>query len=150
MLGAPESDQDVRVDAEGNVSLNYVGSVHVGGLTANQAQDVIAKKLATGGFYTQPQVSIFVKEYATQGISVLGEVVHPGVYPMLGSRRLLDVISLAGGTGPKAGRTVSISHRDHPQAPQSVLLSNDPVESAKSNIDVFPGDTVVVSKAGVV
>src|SRR6266852_6552949 len=80
----------------------------------------------------------------------MGEVQHPGVYPILGARRLFDVISLAGGTGPKAGRVVSISHRDHPESPRSVMLSNDAMESAKSNIEVFPGDTVVVSRAGVV
>src|SRR6266852_3048940 len=80
----------------------------------------------------------------------MGEVQHPGVYPILGARRLFDVISLAGGTGPKAGRVVSISHRDHPESPRSVMLSNDAMESARSNIEVFPGDTVVVSRAGVV
>jgi len=150
VFGAPESDQEVRVDQDGNLSLNFIGSVHVAGLTANAAQDLIAKKLVAGGFYAQPQVSIFVKEYATQGISVMGEVQHPGVYPILGARRLFDVISLAGGTGPKAGRVVSISHRDHPESPRSVMLSNDAMESARSNIEVFPGDTVVVSRAGVV
>jgi polysaccharide export outer membrane protein len=91
-----------------------------------------------------------VKEYATQGVSVMGEVMHPGVYPVLGARRLFDVISLAGGTGPKAGRMVSISHREHPESPTSVKMSNDPVESAKSNVEVYPGDTVVVSRAGMV
>jgi len=150
VFGAPESDQEVRVDPDGNLSLNFIGSVHVAGLTNSQAQDLIAKKLMAGGFYTQPQVSIFVKEYATQGVSVMGEVLKPGVYPLLGSRRLFDVLSLAGGTGPKAGRVVSISHRDHPETPRTLLLSNDATESAKSNVDVFPGDTVVVSRAGVV
>ena len=150
IFGAPESDQEVRVDQAGNVSLSFIGSVHVAGLTNTEAQDLIAKKLVAGGFFAQPQVSVFEKEYATQGISVLGEVQHPGVYPILGTRRLFDVISLAGGTGPKAGRLVSISHRDHPESPRSVMLSNDANESAKSNIEVFPGDTVVVSRAGVV
>ena len=150
VLGAPESDQEVRVDQNGNASMNYIGAVHVAGLTTTEAQDEVAKKLAAGGFYTQPQVSVFVKEYATQGVSVMGEVMHPGVYPVLGARRLFDVISLAGGTGPKAGRMVSISHREHPESPTSVKMSNDPVESAKSNVEVYPGDTVVVSRAGMV
>lgn len=150
VLGAPESDQEVRVDPDGNLTLSFIGSTHIGGLTTNQAQDLIAKKLKAGGFYAQPQVSIFVKEYATQGVSVMGEVLRPGVYPLLGSRRLFDVLSMAGGTGPKAGRVVSISHRDQPLAPRSVNLSIDPMESAKSNIEVYPGDTVVVSRAPVV
>ncbi|MGH9502212.1 MAG: polysaccharide biosynthesis/export family protein [Terriglobales bacterium] len=150
VFGAPESDQEVRVDPDGNVSLNFIGAVHVAGLSNTEAQKLIAKKLQDGGFFTHPQVAVFTKEYATQGVSVLGEVLKPGVYPLLGSRRLFDVLSMAGGTSPKAGRVISISHRDHPQTPLSVTLSNDANESAKSNIQVFPGDTVVVSRAGVV
>jgi polysaccharide export outer membrane protein len=150
VLGAPESDQEVRVTEDGNVPLNFIGSVHIAGLTTTQAQDLIAKKLMAGGFFTQPQVAIFTKEYATQGISVLGEVQKPGVYPILGPRRLFDALSLAGGTGPRAGKLVSITRREHPEAPQSVMLSNDANESAKANIEVFPGDTVLVSRAGVV
>lgn len=150
VLGVPESDQEVRVDEAGNISLNFVGAVHVAGLTTTTAQDVIAKKLVAGGFFTQPQVSVFSKEYATQGVSVLGEVTRPGVYPLLGSRRLFDVLSLAGGTSQKAGKVVSITHRDHPDAPLSVMLSNDASESAKNNIEIFGGDTVLVSRAGVV
>jgi polysaccharide export outer membrane protein len=150
VFGAPESDQDVRVDQDGNISLNFIGTVNVAGLTTSQAQDLIAKKLVAGGFFTQPQVSVFEKEYATQGVSVLGEVQRPGVYPLVGARRLFDVLSLAGGTSTKAGRMVSITHRDNPQAPLSLLMSNDPNESAKSNVEIFGGDTIVVSKAGVV
>ena len=150
ILGAPESDQEVHVSADGSVPLNFLGPVHVAGLTIEQAEATIAKKLAAGGFYTDPQVSVLSKEYATQGVSVLGEVQKPGIYPILGPRRLFDLLSLAGGTTPKAGRGVSITHRDHPQTPRSVLLSNDAAESVQSNIEVFPGDTVMVSKADIV
>jgi polysaccharide export outer membrane protein len=150
VLGVPESDQEVRVGADGNIFLNFIGAVPVAGQTIEQAQVLIAKKLVAGGFFRDPQVSVFAKEYATQGVSVLGEVQKPGVYPLLGARTLFDVLSLAGGTSPKAGKLVSITHRDNPQTPTTVALSNDAAESAQSNIDVFPGDTVVVSKAGVV
>jgi polysaccharide export outer membrane protein len=150
VLGAPESDQEVRVGADGNIFLNFIGAVPVAGQTIEQVQVLIAKKLVAGGFFRDPQVSVFAKEYATQGVSVLGEVQKPGVYPLLGARTLFDVLSLAGGTSPKAGKLVSITHRDNPQKPTTVAMSNDAAESAQSNIDVFPGDTVVVSKAGVV
>ncbi len=150
ILGAPESDQEVRVSADGNAFFNFIGAIHVAGLTTEQAQATIAKALVAGGFYTQPQVSVFEKEYATQGVSVLGEVWKPGVYPLLGSRTLFDVLSLAGGTTPKAGRLVSITHRDNPQLPVNVSLSNDIAKSARSNVDIYPGDIVLVSKAGIV
>lgn len=150
VLGVPESDQEVRVGADGSVFLNFIGAVTVGGQSIEQAQAIIAKKLVAGGFFRDPQVSVFAKEYATQGVSVLGEVQKPGVYPMLGGRTLFDVLSLAGGTTNKAGKLVSITHRDTPQQPTTVTMSNDAAESVHSNVDVFPGDTIVVSRAGVV
>ncbi len=150
VLGVPESDQEVRVGADGNIFLNFIGAVKVAGQTTDQAQVTIAKKLVAGGFFRDPQVAVFAKEYATQGVSVLGEVQKPGVYPMLGSRTLFDVLSLAGGTTAKAGKLVSITHRDTPQTPNTVAMSNDAAESLRSNVDIFPGDTIVVSRAGVV
>jgi polysaccharide export outer membrane protein len=150
IFGAPESDQEVRVSATGDISLNFIGPVHVAGVTTEQAQTVIAKKLTDGAFFAEPQVSVFVKEYATQGVSVLGEVQKPGVYPLLGARRLFDVMSLAGGATDRAGKIVSITRRDRPQEVRSVTLSRDSEKSLQSNVEVFPGDTVMVSKAGVV
>jgi polysaccharide export outer membrane protein len=150
VFGAADSDQEVRVDPDGNAMLNFIGAVHIGGLTVNEAQTLIAKKLEAGGFYAHPQVTVFAKEYATQGVSVLGEVQKPGVYPILGSRRLFDVLSMAGGTSSKAGRIVSITRRDHPESPRSLVLSNDANESAKNNVEIFAGDTIMVSRAGVV
>lgn len=150
VFGAPESDQEVRVNSDGNVVLNFIGAVHVAGLTNEQAQTVIAEKLKQGGFFNQPQVTVFSKEYATQGVSVMGEVQKPGVYPVLGSRRLFDVISLAGGTTEKSGKFVTVSHRDQPDKPQTVTFSNNPSEAMSANVEIMPGDTVIVSKAGIV
>ena len=150
VLGAPDSDQEVRVDAKGNIFLNFIGAVSVAGQSTEQAQSEIAKKYVAGGFYTNPQVSVFAKEYVTQGVSVLGEVQRPGVYPVMGARSLFDVLSLAGGTTPKAGKLISITHRETPQSPTTVSLSNDSAESIRSNVAIYPGDTIMVSKAGMV
>jgi len=150
VFGAPESDQEVRVNGDGNVVLNFVGSIHVAGLTNEQAQTLIGDKLKQGGFYNEPQVSVFTKEYSTQGVSVLGEVNKPGVYPVLGARRLFDVLSLAGGTTPKAGRSISITRRESPNEPITVNLSSHQADSMAANIEVWPGDTVLVSRAGMV
>jgi polysaccharide export outer membrane protein len=111
----------------------------------------VAKRLIEGGYFVDPQVSIFVKEYATQGISVLGEVQKPGIYPLLGSHKLFDAISAAGGTTARAGNTVTITRRNLPETPEAVPLFYGPNGSQpRSNVQVLPGDTVVVSKAGIV
>jgi len=150
VYGVPELTDSVRVSSRGDVSLPLVGNVHLEGLTGEEGEKLIEQKLKDGGYLRDPHVSIFVKEYVTQGISVLGEVMKPGIYPLLGTRRLFDALSYAGGTTPKAGRTVTITHRTDPDHPQLITMSNDPVKSAQSNVEVLPGDTVMVSKAGVV
>jgi len=150
VFGAPEFAQQVRVSPSGDVNLPLIGTFAVRGLTSHEAASEIAKKLVDGGFYRQPQVSVLIKEYATQGVSVLGEVNKPGVYPRLGSRRLFDMISEAGGYGPKAGKLITITRRDDPQHPIAVRLSPDPEQKARDNMEIFPGDTIMVEPAGVV
>jgi len=150
VMGVPDFDQELRVGGSGDVYLQLAGSVHIAGLTTEQAEQTIRKKLLSGGYFADPQVLVFEKDYATQGVSVLGEVQRPGIYPVTGPRRLFDVLSLAGGTTAKAGQNVSITHRDQPHSTHTVTMSRDPAENIEANVDTFPGDTVVVSKAGTV
>lgn len=150
LLGAPEFEQEVRVSDTGVVACPMIGEVAIAGLALNDAQKLIERRLREGGFYVNPQVSILVREYATQGISVLGEVQKPGIYPLLGAHTLFDAISAAGGTTAKAGRTVSITHRAAPRDPEKVVLSYAGEDASGGNVAVQPGDTVVVSKAGMV
>jgi polysaccharide biosynthesis/export protein len=151
VYGAPDFDKrEVRVDSAGTISLPLIGPEKVGGLTVRAAEELTAKRLSDAGYFSDPHVSIFEKEYATQGISVLGEVQKPGIYPLLGQHTLLDVISAAGGTTAKAGEEVTLTHRGQPQTPIHVSLSYSSDEAARNNVAVYPGDTVVVAKAGVV
>jgi polysaccharide biosynthesis/export protein len=137
----------VRVSGEGAILLPMVGSVNVGRLNTQQASELIQKKLSDGGFYNDPQVTVFAREYATQGVSVLGEVKNPGVYPVLGQRKLSDAISQAGGLTPRAGNLVKITRRGR----QTETLSLDSSGAKEEeNVDIHPGDTVQVSKAGIV
>jgi polysaccharide export outer membrane protein len=150
MFGVEEFSTEARVDGTGDISVPYIGSVHVEGLSNSAAEHLIEKKLKDGGFFKSPDISIAHKEFTTQGISVLGEVQKPGIIPLMGKRKLFDVISAAGGTTPKAGDKVSIAHRSDQGKPITVTLSKDPARALDANIDVMPGDTVVVSKAGIV
>jgi polysaccharide export outer membrane protein len=149
VLGAPDYHYDVRVSSSGDISLPMVGSIKVAGLTTPRAEAAIGQALEKRGFFNDPTISVFVKEYSTSGTSVLGEVQHPGIYPLLGHRTLLDALSAAGGTTPRAGKSVTITHRDQPGAPETITLASSDGQTM-TNVSVRPGDTIVVSKAGVV
>ena len=143
-------DRQVRVTDTGEISLPFLGTVKVGGLSIEQAEQSVGRELAQKGYFTDPQVAIFDREYATQAISVLGEVQKPGIYPLPGARTLFDAISAAGGTTDKAGNQVTITHRGHTDNPQVVPLSYVGDSSVHSNVKVLPGDTVAVARAGIV
>jgi len=151
VYGAPEFNKlQIRVSESGTVVLPFIGAQHVEGLTAGEIESTITRQLADGGYFHDPQVSVFVRDYSSQGISVLGEVQKPGLYPAFGARRLFDAISMAGGLTPKAGKLVKISHRNQPDKPVVITLGDDRRGSIEGNTVLSPGDTVLVSKAGIV
>lgn len=136
---------EARVSSSGTVSLPLIGSVAVEGQTTEEAARSIASVLSKGGYFNNPQVIVVQREYATQGIAVLGEVQKPGIYPLIGSHTLLEAISAAGGTTAKAGNKVLIRHRAQPNQPENINL-----RAANSNQALLPGDTVEITKAGMV
>ena len=90
-------DREVRVNNAGQVSLPLVGAVMVAGLTVDQIEAEIAQRYAAR-FLQDPQVSVFVKEFASQRVPVGGAVNKPGIYPMTSSRlSLLLALALAEG-----------------------------------------------------
>jgi polysaccharide export outer membrane protein len=150
VAGAPEYHYEVRVSPNGTISLPMAGQLAVDGMSPSQAEAALNHRLQEKGIFNDPQSSVFVKEYATEGISVLGEVQKPGIYPLMGKRTLFDAISAASGTTEKAGRTVTITHRDRRDHPLTVTLTYGETGHVTSNVELQSGDTVVVSKAGMV
>jgi len=147
----PEFHSVVRVSPAGTVTLPMVKDVQVGGMDEQGAAHAIEAVLVAKGMLLHPQVSVLVTAYAGQDVSVLGEVARPGVYPFTLHHRLLDVISAASGLAPSAGRLVNIFHRSDPQTPHPVVLDPSGTDtSTDHNPELTPGDTVQVSRAGLV
>ena len=150
VYNVPELTTKARVSTKGDIYLPLIDNVHVGGLTAEEAEGLVQKRLSDGGFVKNPHVTLFVDQYASQGASVLGEVARPGVYPVPGQQRLFDLISAAGGFTEKAGRSIAITHRDQPDRPIAVPLTRNITDDPESNVPVLPGDTIIVHKADLV
>lgn len=89
VYGVPELATKARVSNDGNLYLPLVDNVHVADLSLEEAQRLVEKRLDDGGFVRNPHVTIFVDEYSSQGVTLLGEVAKPGVYPVLGDRRFV-------------------------------------------------------------
>ena len=96
VFGVEELGQEVRVNSNGQISLPLIGGVMAGGKTIPELESVIAEKLSEG-YLQDPQVSVFVKEFTSQQVTVGGTVKKPGIYPLTGSTTLLQALSMAEG-----------------------------------------------------
>jgi polysaccharide export outer membrane protein len=151
VFDTPELTTSVRVSQDGDVNLPVLGMMRLAGLGTTDSARKIEEELRSRHLIIDPHVTVFIAEYASQGATVLGEVRAPGVYPTLGTRKMLDMISVAGGLQSTAGKAVSIVHRSDPQHPETIALQSGPnTMYAQENPIIIPGDTVIVAKAGIV
>src|SRR6266403_1398696 len=67
VFGLPDLSQHVRVSDAGDVSLPLIGNLHLAGLSSEDAQGLIERRLVGGYFVNDPHVSVYVKEYTTEG-----------------------------------------------------------------------------------
>ena len=96
VFGVEQLSRTVRVNARGFISLPLVGQLQVAGLTAQEAESLVSQKLAES-YLQNPQVSLFIKEFTTQRVTIEGAVNRPGIYPLRGQSTLLTSLALAGG-----------------------------------------------------
>ena len=167
-ISAPELEvqpgKTMRVDGEGDVQVPLVGRVHIAGLTVQQSEQDINKRLTT--YIRDPQVAIDVKELRSQPASVLGAVNSPGIHQVQGHKTLLEMISMAGGIRQDAGYSIRITRLKEwgciPLASSKVdasgqfsvaqvnLQSIMEAKTPEENIQILPHDTITVPKAEVV
>ncbi len=94
-------DREVRVNNAGQVSLPLIGALMAAGQTVNELEGEIAKRYRSR-YLQDPQVSVFVKEFASQRVTVGGSVTKPGIFPMTSSLTLLQAVALGGGVNDVA------------------------------------------------
>ena len=150
VVDSPELDQHPRVTDAGEVPLIGVGAVKVAGLTPAEAATAVHDKLIAAHYLNHPEVTVTVEQYATQTVSVLGQVRASGAYPIGTARPVVDILALAGGLNELADRNIVIERRGDPDHPLHYNLANDGVVALQTSVLVYPGDTVMVPKAGIV
>lgn len=145
---APELTQSVRVAADGTVHLTLLGDIRADGLQPDQLSAALEARYKDANLIRSPNVSVELKDFATQGLTVEGEVNKPGIYPVYSARSLVDVLAIAGGRTDTADTHVTIRRRQTHKLERVELLQSDSDQQAHSDVRVFPGDTVIVPRAG--
>jgi polysaccharide export outer membrane protein len=149
IFNVPQYDYKGRVDDDGAVTLPLVGKVQLGGQTIAAAEQTIAGKLVDAKIIKAPQVFLHITESPNRTVTVSGEVKSPGPVPIYGEKRLLDILSAAGGLTPLSSPVLTIYRRASP-TPFQIELPADPAALGSNNIAMLPGDSVIVAKLGVV
>jgi len=146
VFGADELSRTVRVSEDGKVTLPLLGEVLVDGLTKSEVEKKLGQLL--GEKYVQnPQVTVFIREYQSKRVSVLGAVEKPGPYQLLGRQTLMQIISEAGGLTRDAGNEIVVIRQLSDGLSTSLRISIDDLflkGDAKLNVPMEAGDIVTV------
>jgi polysaccharide export outer membrane protein len=150
-----ECKKTIRVNSQGNISLPLVGIIEVKGKTTSEIEKKIAQKLEQ--YVQEPVVSVFVKEYRSQKISVVGAVNTPQVYAITGQRYLIDMLLSAGGLREDAGSVCYIirptKEESQKNLVETIVIDLDELlinGNFNLNIPVFAGDVINIPKGGVI
>jgi len=148
VFNAPDFSTIVRVSENGDVAFPMLGAIHFAGLNSATAAKLIATQLEERNLMVAPQVTVTV-DSSSAGITVLGEVRSPGIYPPSGKHLLSDLLATAGGLTANTGRVIEISNDRNPD--KKAELAWDPTMHNTANYDhpIHAGDRVLVRACGI-
>lgn len=145
----PDLSMEFVVGPDGYISFPLIGDIRAAGKTLSELDAEITGKLKE--YVEDPQVSVVIREFAGDQVTVIGDVVRPGIYKFVGEIKIIDVIALAGGFTDRARSSsiVIVREPDDPQKDVNLVVAD--IKSIlkghyKSNIEVKPYDIIYVSR----
>lgn len=145
----PELNQTVRVSEDGSITLPLIGKVVVNGLTKDAVERKIASLLEER-YVKNAQVQVFIKEYQSKVVSVIGAVEKPGIYELIGRQTLLQIISRAGGFSSyprEAGNEIIVIRQGSSGRSARLTINLEDLllnGNHRLNIPLMPGDIISV------
>jgi polysaccharide export outer membrane protein len=147
----PDLDGSYRLDSSGDITIPFGGKIPLASLTLPEAEAVISAKLVSAEILKMAHVTVNIDEYNAQNVVVLGEVATPGRYPILGSRKLKDLIAMSGGLTPLAGNEIVVHRASQPSDVTETIHDHGGLKDERAmDVDINPGDSILVKKAGIV
>jgi len=150
VLDDSDLNGNFRVDQMGEINIPNLGKINVARQTATEAAELIRKKILAEQLLRNPQVAVNITEYSLPEIAITGEVGAPGKYSILTPKKLVAVLALAGGTTQLAGNEVRIGRATAGEPAQTVRFSRSTGLQSAEDVLIYPGDSVLVQRAGVV
>ncbi|HEY6544988.1 MAG TPA: polysaccharide biosynthesis/export family protein [Dokdonella sp.] len=142
-----ELNRTVRINSGGDISLPLVGVLRAGGLTVRELEQSIAAALSKD-FLQDPQVSVFVKEYTSQRVTLEGAVKKPGIYPLSGRTTLLQAIATGGGLDPLANLQGVVVFRTVEGKKMAAVFDMQAIRTGQvADPQVYGDDVIVVDQS---
>jgi polysaccharide export outer membrane protein len=142
----PELSQTVRVSEDGTITLPLLGPVKVDGLTTEELEAKLAGLLQKE-YLNEARVSVFIREYQSKLVAVIGAVERPGMYELVGQRTLLQMVSKAGGFKENASNEIFVLRDEGKGETASIAIDLDDLllnGNQKLNIEIRPNDVINV------
>lgn len=147
IYGNADLTTETRVTSAGSISLPLIGDVQVGGISVSLAEKNIANLLDKGGFIKKPQVNIVVLQVSSQQISVLGEVLKPGRYPIDRPSTLIELLAMAGGANQNGADLVTVISQKNGNTIRQEYNWRDLLRSEGKDVALAAGDTLYIPRA---
>src|SRR5690606_10567910 len=143
VFGVPELSRTVRVNSNGQVSLPLVGALRAGGRAVPELEKDIGESLAEN-YLQNPQVTVFVKEYASQLITLEGSFKRPGIYPLTGKTSLLQDVAIGGGFSDLAEPNEVLVFRQVNGKKMGAVFDIQAIRKGEAEDPLVYGDDIVV------
>jgi protein involved in polysaccharide export with SLBB domain len=143
----PAISGDYIIDPDGNISLHYIGEVHIAGLSPGEAAALLKEKFSE--YYVSPDVNVRVVQIVSRRIIVLGEVAREGIYEIPANETALGALAMAGGPRGSALLWNVKIIRGGSEDPQVLTCNLDKALKKgdyTENIQLIPGDIVFVPR----
>jgi polysaccharide biosynthesis/export protein len=139
----PDLTKTVQVSEAGTINFPLVGEIKAGGRSARELEQELTRLL--GAKYLQnPQITVFVKEYNSQRVTITGAVKKPGVVPMVGGMTLLQAIAQSGGLEDTAESTAVVMRVSDGKRLAGRYDVSDIQEGRANDPQLQSGDVIVV------
>jgi polysaccharide export outer membrane protein len=143
-----ELARTLRVNTQGQISLPLIGQLQAGGKTVSELERDIATQLAQK-YVQNPQVSIFVKEFTSQRVTVEGAVRKPGIYALTGKTSLLQALAMSEGLDPLANLQGVVIFRTIGGQKMGAVFDIAAIRAGKmEDPQIYGDDIVVVDQSG--
>jgi polysaccharide biosynthesis/export protein len=149
VFDAPEYSLRMPVSPAGQIAIPYAGLFHIEGMTSIEAANAIARLFVQQQILRDPRVIVTTQQFG-YSVTVMGEVKSPGIYPLAGKKRLVDMLTEAGGITDRAGHVIEIFPSGSMKNPQTVLWDPTLRENNNAELEIKTGETIMVSRCGVV